>query len=190
MVQLQELWMPILLSTVAVFILSFMMWMVLPHHRKDWLAVTDEDALMKAIGDQKLPGGQYNFPHCDGPEAMKDPVWNEKYAKGPKGFLVLMPDGPPNIPQSMIKSTVYNLLVTIVVAYVGTIALAPGSDDVFRMIATVAFLAFGGALGWGTIWFGRSMRSTLLEMVDALIYGLATAAIFTWLWPSLPAAGV
>ena len=117
MVEILDLWLPIVLSTVVVFVLSFMMWMVFPHHRKDWKATTDEDALMQAIADQGLQGGQqYNFPHCDGPEAMKDPAWNEKYTKGPKGFLILMPDGPPDIPQSMVKSTLYNLVMTIFVA--------------------------------------------------------------------------
>jgi hypothetical protein len=140
---------------------------------------------MQAIADQGLQGGQqYNFPHCDGPEAMKDPAWNEKYTKGPKGFLILMPDGPPDIPQSMVKSTLYNLVMTIFVAYVATMALGPGSPKVFQMTSVVAFLAFGGALGWGPIWFGRTMGSTLREMFDALVYGLATGAIFMWLWPS------
>lgn len=185
-VTLTELWMPILLSTVAVFILSFMMWMVLPHHRKDWLPTSDEDKLIADLGAQGLKGGQYNFPHCGDPATMKDPVWMEKYNKGPKGFLILMPDGPPNIPQSMIKSTVFNLLVTICVAYVATIALGTGSDEVFRMTATVSFLAFGAALGWGPIWFGRTVRSTLMELFDAMVYALATGAIFMWLWPSGP----
>tara|TARA_R110002126_G_scaffold121369_5_gene262879 strand:- start:9048 stop:9620 length:573 start_codon:yes stop_codon:yes gene_type:complete len=184
LVQLIDLWMPIVLSTVAVFFISFLMWMVFPHHRKDWARTTDEDGLIKTLGDQKLKPGQYNFPHCGDPSAMKDPVWMEKYSKGPKGFLVLMPDGPPNIPQSMIKSTIYNLLVTICVAYVATIGLTVGDPDVFRMTATVAFLSFGAALGWGPIWFGRSIRSTMMELFDALVYGLVTGAIFMWLWPS------
>ena len=35
MVELTSLWLPILLSTVALFFLSFLAWTVLPHHKPD-----------------------------------------------------------------------------------------------------------------------------------------------------------
>ena len=33
---LAELWLPILLTAVVVFFISFVMWMVSPHHNSDW----------------------------------------------------------------------------------------------------------------------------------------------------------
>ena len=39
-----DCWLPIVVSGAAVFFLSFMMWMVLPHHRSDWAPMPDEDA--------------------------------------------------------------------------------------------------------------------------------------------------
>lgn len=195
LLSLTDLWLPILLSTVAVFFVSFLMWMVLPHHKSDWRAAGNEDALMAAVREHQGSGvRQISFPHCSDPAQMKDPAWNEKYTAGPKGFLILMPEGPVNIGASMARSTIYNLVCTVLIAYVATLALAPGagSTEVLRLVTTVAFLTFGGALGWGAIWFGRTWSSTFKEWLDALVYGLVTGGIFAALWPAaegLPTAG-
>ena len=55
MVELSQLWLPILLTTFAVFFLSFLMWMVSPHHRKDWSALPDEDGFMGTLRSMRLP---------------------------------------------------------------------------------------------------------------------------------------
>lgn len=180
-----DLWLPILASTVAVFFLSFLCWAVLPHHRNDWGPLPSEDGLMDTLRAQDVGRGQYAFPRCKSPEEMREPAFLEKYNRGPKGFLIVAPDGPLNMGRTMGISSVYNLAVTTLVAYVATLALPAGADgmQVFRLVSTVAFLAHGSALGWAPIWFGRTWGSTLREGLDALLYGLATGAIFLALWP-------
>lgn len=183
---LEALWPPIALSTAIVFVLSYMMWMVFPHHRSDWQPSPDEDGVMDMLRAKEHTGRQYTFPHCASPEQMKDPVWIEKYNRGPKGFLVLFPDGKLNIGKSMVISIVFNVFVLTLVAYVAGMVTAPGAEGmhVFRLVATVAFLGFSTALGWAPIWFARTWSSILKEMFDGLIYALATGAIFLWLWPA------
>ena len=44
MVTLSALWAPIVISGVAVFILSAIVWMLMPHHRKDFSPPDDQDA--------------------------------------------------------------------------------------------------------------------------------------------------
>ena len=44
-----SLWLPIVLSAVAVFIASFVAWMLMPHHKGDWKGFPDEPALAEAI---------------------------------------------------------------------------------------------------------------------------------------------
>ena len=44
-----ELWKPILLSGLAVFIMSALVWTALPHHKKEFARLPDEDALLKAL---------------------------------------------------------------------------------------------------------------------------------------------
>ncbi|MEM7245026.1 MAG: hypothetical protein AAF533_06760 [Acidobacteriota bacterium] len=180
------LWLPILLSGIAVFFLSYLAWMVLPHHRGDYSRLPDEDGTMEALRSSGVGAGQYSFPHGDGPEAMKDPAWQEKYNTGPSGFLLVRPSGPPNIGASMGISLGYNLLISAFVAYLASRFLDPGASfmGVFRLCATVAFLGYSGALGWGPIWQGKSWGSTIREVIDGLVYGMATGAIFAYFWPA------
>jgi len=187
MVELSQLWLPVLLSAVAVFFLSFCMWMLLPHHKGDWGPLPDEDGLMNLLRAQGVGGGQFSFPHCSDPKEMKDPAYVEKYSKGPKGFLVLRPDGPPNMGASMATSFGFNLITALLVAFVArqTIPVGDPMGMVFRVTLTVAFLANSFGLVWGPIWFGRTWGSTLREMGDGLVYSLATAGIFAALWPGL-----
>ena len=178
-----DCWLAILLSGGAVFMLSFMMWMVFPHHRSDWSPMPDEDGTMAFLGDIKA--GQYTFPHCPSPDAMKDPEWVKKCEDGPSGMLVVRPRGPMNMGKSMLTSFLYNVVVIAITAYVMTMTLPNVASDmlVFRVAATVAFLGFAGALGWNAIWFNWSWSSTLKSVFDGLVYGVATGAIFTFLGP-------
>ncbi len=185
MVELSELWLPILLSGVAVFFVSFLMWTVLPHHRQDWPRLPDEDRVMDALREPSTPAGQYSFPHCSGPEQWKDPAYLERFSKGPKGFLIVKPDGPESMGPKLATSFLFNVLAAFLVAYLASMALpvTTSSALVFRFVATASFVANSVALAWGPIWFARSWSSTGKEMFDGLVYGLVTGAVFVATWP-------
>ena len=187
MVELSQLWLPILLSAVAVFFISSMMWMVLPHHKSDWSPLPAEDKLMDTLRAMGVGGGQYSFPHCSDPAQMKDPEWMAKYNAGPKGFLVLKDDGPVNMGKSLATSFLFNLITALAVAYVACQAIAPGAGklEVLRFTGTVAFLTNSFGLVWGAIWFGRTWTSTFKEMGDGFVYSLATALLFMAFWPGV-----
>ena len=59
MVSLTQLWLPILLSAVAVFVASSVIHMVLPWHTSDYPRVPNEDALMDAVRPLAIPPGEY-----------------------------------------------------------------------------------------------------------------------------------
>ena len=70
-------------------------------------------------------------------------------------------------------------------AYIAAHTVAPGSNylAVFRVVGTVAFMAYGlGNLSNG-IWKMQTWSMTIKEVVDGLLYGLLTAGTFGWLWP-------
>ena len=178
------LWLPILLSGVAVFFLSFVMWMVMPHHKSDWAAIPDEDKLMEAIGD--APRGMYMFPFCDDPEQFKaGSEWTKKRDAGPSGTVIVRPRGPWSMGKSLAQSFVFNLVVSFCTAYVATIGLVEGAPemDVFRLTATVSFLAYSGALIWDLIWWQKPLVAVGKNLVDGLLYGIATGALFMVFWP-------
>jgi len=51
---LMSLWIPIIASTIALFFASFLSWMVVPIHKKDWLKLEQEDDFLKAAKDLGL----------------------------------------------------------------------------------------------------------------------------------------
>jgi hypothetical protein len=178
-----DLWLPILASGAAVFVLSFMMWMVFPHHSSDWGPMPDEDGTMAFLGD--IAGGQYTFPHCPNPESWKDPEMIKKFEQGPSGFLIIRPRGGTSMGKSMLISFLFNVFVSVLVAYVLSTALpdAAAGMRVLRVASTTAFLGYAGALGWNAIWFNHSWSNTFKSAFDGLVYGLATGLIFMWLGP-------
>jgi len=185
MVTIGSLWLPILVSAIVVFFASFIMWMVSPHHRPDWGKVAQEDDLRAAMRKAKIGPGQYYIPHCGQPKEMSSPEYVKKLEEGPVAMVVVRPSGKPAMGKSMAMSFVYNVVVAVFAAYLATRTLGATADylAVFRIVGTVTFLSYAGALIWGPIWFGRTWSSTIKEVLDGLVYGLLTAGIFGWLWP-------
>ena len=64
MVSISALWLPILVSSVAVFIVGFIMNMVLPHHRSDYSKVDNEDGFQDALRSHNLKKGPVFHPAC------------------------------------------------------------------------------------------------------------------------------
>jgi hypothetical protein len=178
-----DLWLPILLSAVFVFVASLIVWMVLPWHRRDWVALPNEEAARTAL--KGVSPGQYMVPWCTRSQ-MKDPDFQRKVQEGPVAFLIVRPSGMPAMGKQMVAWFVWTLVVSLLVAYVTSRTLAPGTDylEVFRIAGTVAWLTYAGATVSEGIWFGRSWRMVFGLQLDGLIYGLLTAGVFGWLWPA------
>ena len=184
MVAIGPLWLAIVLSGVLVWIASFLVWVVLPHHKRDFKAVPNEDAARSALAN--TPPGQYNIPNIASRDDLKNPAEAKKFDDGPVGFLTILPNGMPSMGKNMVLSFVYYLVVGALVAYVTGRTLPPGTEylAVFRLTGTVAWLAYGFAVVPDAIWFGRPWSAIAKALVDALIYGLLTAGVFAWLWPT------
>ncbi len=71
MVTIGSLWIPILVSAIIVWFASFIVWVVLPHHKSEYKGLPDEDATFKSLGD--IPPGLYNLPHLTSMEEIKKP---------------------------------------------------------------------------------------------------------------------
>jgi hypothetical protein len=184
MVSLAALWLPILLSAVIVFVASSIMHMVLPYHRNDYGQLPDEDKILAVLRAASLKRGLYVFPYCTHKD-MKSPALIEKQKQGPVGFLTILPSGPPVLAKFLIQWFVFCLVIGFFVAYLAAHTLAPGTNylEVFRVVGTASFLAYGlGSLSNG-IWKGQKWSVTIKEVIDGLVYGLLTAGIFGWLWP-------
>jgi hypothetical protein len=184
MVSLTTLWLPIVLSAVIVFIVSSIMHTVLKYHHKDINRLPDEDKVTAMLRAGNLKQGLYMFPYCDAKQ-MKSPEMQEKYKQGPIGMMTIFPSGPPNMLKFLGLWFGYCLVIGFFCAYVAGHTIPAGSHYlvVFRVVGTIAFMAYGlGHLSNG-IWKGQPWSATMKELIDGLIYGLLTAGTFGWLWP-------
>lgn len=187
-VSLASLWLPIVLSAVAVFIASSIVWMVLPHHKQDWGKLPDEEGVMKVMRESGVRPGQYAFPNCAGDmKVMGTPEFIDKMTAGPVGMLTVAPNGPPPMGKLLGQWFVYTLVISALVGYVATLVfgIGAGFGEVFRVTSTAAFLGYCGAIVPAAIWKNQQWKMILKEVVDGLAYALLTAAVFGWLWPGL-----
>ncbi len=185
MVPLHTLWLPILLSGVVVFIVSSLVHMVLPWHRKDYHAVPDQDKVMSALRPFSIAPGDYILPLAANMKEMRTREFMEKYEKGPVMVLTVHPNGPPGMAKNLALWFVYSLVVSFFAAYVAGRALPHGAAylPVFRFVGVSAFLAYSVALWQMSIWYGRGWGMTIKSTIDGFIYACCTAGVFGWLWP-------
>jgi len=186
---LSELWLPILLAAVFVFVVSSVIHMVLPVHKGDCGKIPAEDAVLDAIRAAGVQPGAYMFPCASSMKEMGSPEMQAKIKRGPVGWLTVVgPDGF-NMNTSLMFWFGQCVLIGAIVAYVCWNTLPAGTDylRVFRISGAVAFMAYGlGALN-ESIWKGAKWKVTLKFVGDGLAYALVTAGTFGWLWPDAAA---
>lgn len=184
-VSLAQLWLPILLSAVCVFVASSLIHMVLKWHASEYRALPNEEAVRAAIRAGNPTPGQYVMPHCADMKAMGEPAMVAKYEEGPVALLMVNPNGPPAMGSALAKWFAFSVLVAFTAAYLAGRTLAPGTHylQVFRVVGAVSFIAYGFGSIPASIWMGKSWVATLRDLADALIYGMLSAGIFGWLWP-------
>lgn len=185
MVHLHLLWLPIVISAVVVFFLSFLFHTVLPLHKNDYVKLPDEDKVMDALRPFRIPPGDYMMPRPGGRDAMKSPEFLKKQNDGPVAIMTIMPNGPHSMGKSLGSWFVFLLVVGLFAAYVCSRALEPGAPylKVFRFAGVTAFACYAMA-GWQeSIWYQRKLSTTIKNNFDGLVYALFTAGVFGWLWP-------
>jgi hypothetical protein len=185
MTGLHVLWLPILLSSVIVFVVSSLIHMVSPWHKSDYPKMPYEDKAMEALRPLAIPPGDYMVPRPSSRRELRSPEYLEKVNKGPVMVVTVMPNGMMAMGRSLALWFLYLVVVGLFSAYVAGRALPPGAPflHVLRFAGTTAFLGYSMALWQMSIWYRRSLSITIKATVDGLIYALLTAATFGWLWP-------
>jgi len=184
MVPIASLWLPILLSAVAVFIVSSIIHMFLGYHSADYRRLPAEDEFMAAVRKLDIPPGDYMVPCPASHAAFKDPAFQEKFKAGPRAMMTVF--GPyTGMGAQLGLWFLYAVLISVTAAYISGRALAPGAHylKVFRFAGATAFYGYSLAHLQASIWYKRSWGTTLRNVFDGLVYGLVTAGFFGWLWP-------
>lgn len=184
MTHIAQLWIPIVVSAVLVFAASSIIHMVLKWHNSEYRKVANEDAVRDAIRAGSSAPGQYAIPHCQDMKEMQSPEMQRKFSEGPVAFLVLRAPGPPKMGGALAQWFVYGLVVASVAACLAGNVYAAGVGRQAGILAgAIAFLTYAGGSIPNAIWMGKPWSAALKEVLDALIYGVVTGAVFAWLWP-------
>src|SRR5260370_4805025 len=123
MTGLLELWLPILVSAVFVFIASSIIHMVLPWHKGDYPKMPNEDKVTDALRPLAIPPGDYMVPRAASQKDMKSPEFQEKLKKGPVMMVTVVPSGAFSMGRNLSMWFVYCVVVRIFAAYVAARAL-------------------------------------------------------------------
>lgn len=184
MVSLAQLWLPILLSAVFVFIVSSVVHMALKFwHAPDYKGFSNEDEVAAAIRKGSAGAGLYLIPYCP-PETMKDPAVQQKFATGPVGKIALRTPGQMNIGAFLGQWFAFCLAVSIVCALIAIVLPAGASRHVvFHTVGLSALMAYALGVIPDAIWRSHPWKSAFKHVIDGVVYGVVTGATFAWLWP-------
>jgi hypothetical protein len=180
-----SLWLPVLVSAAAVWIASAIAWMALPHHKKDFSRIPNEQDVIDALRKAALPPGQYISPYMPDVKNMKDAAVVKRFEEGPLVMLRVQRNGVPGMGKQLGLYLGYCVLVSFVVAYVARHTLSVGVPRmfVFRLTGTVAMAAYALAQIPESIWMWRPWNVTWKNIFDCVLYGIITGLIFAALWP-------
>src|SRR5690606_4100394 len=125
-VALSSLWLPILLSAVAVFIASALIWAVVQWHNADWQKLPDEEAARRAL--QGVPPGDYILPHAASNKERQSPEWQQKFKEGPAAMVTGLPHGSMAMGKQFLPWIGYTLILSLLVGYVAGGSLPAGTE--------------------------------------------------------------
>src|SRR6266705_480728 len=82
MTGLAALWLPILVSSVLVFVVSPAIHMASPWHKSDYPKLPNEGRVLDALRPLAIPAGDYMMPRASSRQEMRSPEFAEKMKKG------------------------------------------------------------------------------------------------------------
>ena len=185
MTNIALLWLPILLSAVFVFLASSIIHMALPWHNSDFRSVPNEEQVAAALRPFALPPGDYAMPKPSSMKELKTPAYLDRANKGPVMTMTIMPNGMMKMGGMLLQWFIYLLVVALAAGAVAATTLPRAADShvVVHTVLLTAFLGYTMALWQMTIWYRRSLSTTLKSTVDGILYAAITAGTFAWLWP-------
>jgi hypothetical protein len=179
---LASLVLPIIISGVVLFFLSFISWMILHLHKDDWrkLPGNSEDAFLNLLNSSNIPEASYMLPGVSQPSEANSPEFQKKVSENKAMLMTVMPK--INMGKNLLFTMIYFLVVSFVIGYLTSIAYKPGESflNVFRFVFTAAFAILFAAIVQHSIWFRNRILGHLMECV---VYAAVTAAIFAAMWP-------
>jgi len=180
-----SLWLPVVVSAVAVWLVSAVLHMILKYHRADYKQLSDEEGIGHTLRKAASAPGVYVIPYCADMSQMKDPAMLKKYEEGPIALITVMRNGVPKMGKNLVQWFLFCFLVSFVTGYVARHTLGFDTDPltILRITGTVAFIGYGFGYFQDSIWKAIPWSNSLRGLCDAAVYGLVTGLVFRFLWP-------
>ena len=184
---LSALWLPIIVSAVAVFVASSIIHMGPFWHRSDYPKMANQDQVMDVLRPLNIAPGGYFFPRPSSYSGMREPEFVARMKAGPVGMLTVFPPGEMGMGRQLGLWFGFCLVVGVFGAYIAGTTLAPGTPylRVFQIVGAATFFCYAVALWEMWIWYRRDLSLTIKSTVDGLVYAVVTAGVFGWLWPAV-----
>lgn len=181
-----SLWLPGIVSAVAVWFLSAILHMVLKYHRADYRGLPDEESVGQAMRKAPPGPGVYFTPYIPDHSMLKDPAVRKRYEDGPVAMITVMRNGAPAMGKYLAMWFLFCLLVSFVAAYIArhTLDASASGLEVMRITGTIAFLGYGFGYFQDVIWKAVPWPNALRALFDAALYALTTGLVFRLLWPA------
>jgi len=186
MAPITSLVLPVLAAAVAVFVLSMIVQMAMPWHKRDFGNVPDDDAVISALRTLNIPPGDYTVPSPRLPNGARNPDFVAKWAAGPSVMMTVIPPSD-NMARYMIQWFAFTVLVAAIAGWITSTIVGSSRNEhaVFHYGAIITLLCYSLGAWPLSIWYHRKWSTAFKGVLDGFLYGVATGIIFSWLWPRL-----
>ena len=139
---------------------------------------------MDFIRTSGIKPGNYLFPDFRGREAMNSEKVGKALKEGPVGHLSLW-QPPLSMGGKLAGTFIVYLIVSALIAYLASVTIPKPAEfgRVFQVVGTAGILAYSFASLPNAIWFGAYKRTIVMSIIDGIVCGVITGAIFAWRWP-------
>jgi len=181
---LSVIWLPVIVTAVAIFIASSLIHMVFKWHNSDYKKLGNEDDVRAVIRAGSPAPGLYILPHCADMKDMAGEAMQKKYIEGPVAMLTVRPSGSPGMGKPLVLWFVLSLAIAAIAACMAAGAY-PGKANAHpaaHLAAVITFLAYYIGSVQMAIWMGKTWSSVGKDLLDSIIYAVVTGLVFAWLW--------
>lgn len=183
---LLQLWLPILVTAIGVFVASSVIHMVFKWHNSEYRPLPNEDEVRKVLNSVPLEAGLYSTPHCTDMKQIETEAMQQKFREGPVALITLRAPGAPAMGQYLLQWFVLNIVIATLAGMLALQGLGPQTDAhaAGHFIGIFSMVAYGCGSVQESIWMGRPWSATFKNLLDAFIYGAVSAIVFWQLWPA------
>src|SRR5687767_4149047 len=118
MTTVTALWLPILVSAVAVFVVRSIIHMTPLWHKTDYPRYASEDRVLDALRPFGIPPGDYMMPRPASSAEMRSPEFLEKMKRGPAVMMTVFPPWSGSMAGNLSRWLGYCLLVSLFAGYI------------------------------------------------------------------------